>query len=97
MGAVLRQRISPKDRKSEQRSSCTLTQTRFPLSSQKTTVLIGNGKVRRTMSLLRGLDASQKEADFASKHEMFGWTRIAACWAEANGLSVETFVKEDYK
>jgi len=49
------------------------------------------------MSLLRGLDASQKEADFASKHEMFGWTRIAACWAEANGLSVETFVKEDYK
>jgi hypothetical protein len=59
--------------------------------------LIGNGKVRRRMSLPQGLDASQKEADFASKHEIFGWTRIAACWAEANGLSVETFVKEDYK
>jgi hypothetical protein len=59
--------------------------------------LIGNGKVRRRMSLPQVLDGGQKEADFASKYEMFSWTRIAACRAEANGLLVETFVKEDYK
>ena len=49
------------------------------------------------MSQTQGLDGGQKEADFASKYEMFSWTRIAACRAEANGLLVETFVKEDYK
>lgn len=49
------------------------------------------------MSLPQGPDASQKGADFATKYEMFSWTRIAACWAEAKALSVETFVKEDYK
>jgi len=49
------------------------------------------------MSLAQGLDGGQKEADFASKYEMFSWARIAACWPEAKALSVETFVKEDYK
>jgi hypothetical protein len=49
------------------------------------------------MSPPQSLDASGKEADLASKYEMFCWPRIAACWTEANTLSVETFVKEDYK
>jgi hypothetical protein len=49
------------------------------------------------MSLSQGIEASQKEADLPAKDELFSGRRIASCWAEANALSVETFVKESYK
>jgi len=40
---------------------------------------------------------SQQVSDHKLKYDMFSQTKIANCWAGANALSVETFLKEDYK
>ena len=40
---------------------------------------------------------SQQVSDHKLKYDMFSQTRVAKCWAGASALSVETFLKEDYK